>query len=340
MTKMLMRGLTALLLAGLLVAAGLAWWLHAPMALRLAAGAGVLDLRVPAGASAQRVAREAVAAGVGEPAWLLQLAFRASGRAQLVKAGSYELSPGITPLQLLDKLVRGDQALRSVTLVEGWTFAQMRVALLKADHLSPDSQALEAKNIMNFVGHTGLAPEGRFFPDTYVYPKNSSDMDVLRQAAAAMDRKLADAWAQRLPGLPLQSPDEALTLASLVEKETGHEADRAQVAGVFVNRLRAGMRLQTDPSVIYGVLQSGASGFDGRLHRKHLDADTPYNTYTRPGLPPTPIAMPGWASLLAAVRPASTPALYFVARGDGSSQFSTTLAEHNQAVRRHILNKP
>lgn len=332
----LIAALLALALAG--VAAGV-WWHSQPLSLRLAAGNPVVDLQVPPGAAAQRVARDAVAAGVDTPAWMLEALFRASGQAHLIKAGSYEIAPGTTPQQLLAKLVNGDQAVRSVALIEGWTFAQVRQALSKAEHLRQDSQALDAKTIMKTLGKPGVHPEGRFFPDTYVYPKNSSDLDVLRQAATAMDTRLAEVWAQRQPGIPLKSPDEALVLASIVEKETGREADRGQVAGVFANRLRIGMRLQTDPTVSYGVVDAGQP-FDGRLRRVHLDTDTPYNTYTRAGLPPTPIAMPGLASLRAAVRPATTQAMYFVARGDGSSQFSATLDAHNQAVRRYILKQP
>ena len=315
------------------------WWQTRPLSLRLTAGNPVVDLQVPPGAAAQRVARAAVAAGVDTPAWLLEALFRASGQAHLIRAGSYEIAPGTTPQQLLAKLVNGEQAVRSVALIEGWTFSQVRLALSKAEHLKQDSQALDAKNIMKMLGKPGVHPEGRFFPDTYVYPKHGSDMDVLRQAAAAMDQKLAEVWAQRQSGLPLKTPDDALVLASIIEKETGRESDRAQVSGVFVNRLKLGMRLQTDPSVIYGVLDA-ALPFQGRLRRVHLDTDTPYNTYTRAGLPPTPIAMPGLASLRAAVQPAATPALYFVARGDGSSEFSTNLDAHNQAVRRYILQKP
>lgn len=338
----LLRWVAAALMG--LLAAGVWWWPQAPLHLRLAPDQTVVDLRVPPGTVGQRVAADAVAAGVDEPLWLLQLALRLSGQGPLIKAGSYELEPGITPRQLLDKLVRGEQATRSVTLVEGWTFAQFRQALQKAEHLAQDSQALSPAELMKTVGKAGVAPEGRFFPDTYVYPKHSSDLDVWRQAATAMDKALADAWAQRAPALPLRSPDEALILASLVEKETGQAADRPLVAGVFINRLRIGMRLQTDPSVAYGVLQAPpglfAQPFDGRLRRVHLDTDTPYNTYTRAGLPPTPIAMPGAASLKAALHPASTKALYFVARGDGSSQFSDSLNQHNAAVRQHILKKP
>ena len=181
-------------------------------------------------------------------------------------------------------------------------------------------------------GQSGTSPEGRFFPDTYHYSRDSSDLDVLRQALELMDRHLAAAWETRAPDLPLESAEEVLILASIVEKETGLESDRAEIAGVFVNRLRRGMMLQTDPTVIYGL----GEDFDGRLRRRHLDADTPFNTYTRHGLPPTPIALPGKAALMAAVQPASTRALYFVARGDGSSQFSQTLNEHNRAVQKYL----
>ena len=334
--KWLFRLLVLPLLLGTLVAGGVVWWVNAPMALNLPAGAKLVDLRIAPGTPAQRVVRDAVAAGVAEPVWLLQLGLRLSGQGHLIQAGSYEIKPDDSPLKLLKKLVQGDQALRSVTLVEGWTFVQVRRALQNAEHLTPDSQPMDAEKVMAAIGRSGLHPEGRFFPDTYVYPKHSSDLDVLRQAAGAMDKKLAQAWAQRQPNLPLKSPEEALILASIVEKETGLSSDRAQVSGVFSNRLRIGMRLQTDPTVAYGA----GPGFDGRLRRIHLTTDTPYNTYTRAGLPPTPIAMPGWASLLAAVQPAQTPALYFVARGDGSSHFSATLDQHNQAVRRYILNKP
>lgn len=334
--KWLFRLLVPPLLLGAVAAGGVVWWINTPMSLDLPAGAKLVDLRILPGTPAQRVVRDAVAAGIQEPAWLLQLGLRLSGQGHLIQAGSYEITPDTSPLKLLDKLVRGDQALRSVTLVEGWTFAQVRRALQNAEHLEQQSQAMDADTLMNTIGHGGQQPEGRFFPDTYVYPKHSSDVEVLRQAAVAMDKKLAQAWEKRHPGLPLKSPDEALILASIIEKETGLDSDRPQVSGVFSNRLRIGMRLQTDPTVAYGA----GPEFDGRLRRIHLTTDTPYNTYTRAGLPPTPIAMPGWASLLAAVQPAQTAAIYFVARGDGSSHFSATLDQHNQAVRRYILNKP
>ena len=188
---------------------------------------------------------------------------------------------------------------------------------------------------MKALGRPGQHPEGRFFPDTYTYARGSSDLAVLRRALRAMDRRLDAAWQQRAPGTPLKSADEALVLASIVEKETGRPADRAQIAGVFSNRLRQGMLLQTDPTVIYGL----GEAFDGNLRKRDLQTDSPYNTYLRAGLPPTPIAMPGKAALLAAVQPAATDALYFVARGDGSSEFSATLDAHNRAVNRYQRSK-
>jgi UPF0755 protein len=232
-------------------------------------------------------------------------------------------------------LVRGEEALKTVILPEGLNFAQVRAVLAKAEMLRPDSRELTPEQIMDQLGMPGVHPEGRFFPDSYSYGKGSSDLQVLRRAARAMDKRLAQAWAQREPGLPIESPQQALILASIVEKETGKASDRPLIAGVFVNRLRIGMRLQTDPTVIYGL----GERFDGDLRKRDLLADTPYNTYTRGGLPPTPIAMPGKAALLAAVQPARTPALYFVARGDGSSQFSATLEEHNRAVNRYIRGR-
>jgi UPF0755 protein len=208
-------------------------------------------------------------------------------------------------------------------------------AVRASPDLTQDLQGLDAAGVMARIGYPGRHPEGRFFPDTYRMVRQAAASSVLKQAAQAMDQRLAQAWAQRDPATPLKSPDEALILASIVEKETGAEADRALVGGVFTNRLRIGMRLQTDPTVIYGL----GERFDGNLRRVDLQTDTPYNSYTRAGLPPTPISMPGWASLLAAVKPADTKALYFVARGDGSSQFSASLEEHNAAVRKFQLQK-
>ncbi len=326
------RGLYALLLLGMVslaVAAGLAWqWTQTPLDTR---SVQPLDLALEPGTSTRGVAQAIRDAGVEVDVTVLYWYFRLSGHGRLIKAGSYEIGYGITPEALLKKLVRGEEALRSVTFVEGWTFRQMRDAMRKADSLKPDSQSLSAEAIMAALAVPGQAPEGRFFPDTYTYAKGSSDLTVLRRALRAMNRHLHLAWEQRAPGSVLGSPEQLLTLASIVEKETGRSQDRPLVASVFHNRLRIGMPLQTDPTVIYGL----GERFDGNLRKRDLLADTPYNTYTRGGLPPTPIAMPGKASLFAAAQPAPSRALYFVARGDGSSEFSETLQDHNRAVNKY-----
>lgn len=314
--------------AGLVVFGAVGWWLHEPLTLKPQPGSQVLDLEIEPGTPAQRVAEAVAASGADVPPVLLYAWFRLSGQARQIKAGSYEITPGTTPRMLLSMLVRGEESLKSVTLVEGWNFRQVRAALQKAEALKPDTQGLGAEAIMAQLGKPGVHPEGRFFPDTYTYAKGSSDLAVLKRAARAMDKRLEAAWALRSPDTPLKTPDEALILASIVEKETGKPSDRPEIGGVFSNRLRIGMMLQTDPTVIYGLGEQ----FDGNLRKRDLQADTPWNTYTRAGLPPTPIAMPGKAALLAAVRPAQTSALYFVARGDGSSHFSPSLDEHNRAV--------
>ena len=267
------------------------------------------------------MAEAGAASGVDVLPDVLYAWFRLSGQARQIKAGSYEITPGTTPRTLLSMLVRGEESLKSVTLVEGWNFRQLRAALAKAEALKPDSAALSPEALMAQLGKPGIHPEGRFFPDTYTYAKGASDMD----------KRLEAAWALRSPDTPLKTPDQALILASIVEKETGKPSDRAEIGGVFTNRLRSGMLLQTDPTVIYGMGEQ----FDGNLRRRDLLADTPYNTYTRGGLPPTPISMPGKAALLAAVKPAPTQAVSFGARGDGSSQFSATLDEHNRAVNKY-----
>jgi UPF0755 protein len=303
------------------------WWVYQPLPL----AAPTVDLSIEAGTLPRGVAQAVKEAGVDVNPDLLYLWFRFSGQDRLIKAGSYELETGITPHRLLAKLARGEETLRAVTLVEGWNFRQVRAALLKEEVLKPETKGLTDEAVMTLLGKPGVHPEGRFYPDTYTYAKGSSDVAVLRRALRAMDKRLAAAWAQRAPEAVVKTPDEALILASIIEKETGKAADRAMIASVFSNRLRVGMPLQTDPTVIYGL---GAS-FDGNLRKKDLQADTPWNTYTRGGLPPTPIAMPGKPSLLAAMHPAPSKALYFVARGDGSSQFSASLEEHNRAVNKY-----
>ena len=314
-----------------LLAGSAGWWLNQDLAL----DADTVDLSIEPGTSVRSVAQAVRDAGVEVNPFLLYWWFRLSGESRQIKAGSYEIEPASSPRSLLRKLVRGEEALRAVTLVEGWNFQQVRAALLKAEQLKPESKDLPDYLIMKVLGKPGLATEGRFFPDTYTYAKGSSDLALLKRAMRAMDKQLAAAWGQRRTDTPLRTPDQALILASIVEKETGSANDRATIAGVFVNRLRLGMLLQTDPTVIFGM----GDAFDGNLRRKDLQKDTPWNTYTRAGLPPTPIAMPGKASLLAAVHPATTAALYFVARGDGSSEFSVSLEAHNQAVNKYQRGK-
>ena len=318
------------LLAAML-AAGVFWWLQQPLPLL----ADTAELSIEPGTSPRGVAQAWVDAGVQTSPLLLYEWFRWSGQARRIRAGSYEIDRNVSPQQLLQKMVRGDETLATARLIEGWTFAQFRAELARAEGLKPSTAGLSDDQLMAALGAPGVSPEGRFYPETYAYSKGSSDLAVLRRAYRAMEQRLAAAWAQRAPDTPLRGADEALTLASIVEKETGLPADRGKVAGVFINRLRAGMPLQTDPTVIYGL----GERFDGNLRKRDLLADTPYNTYTRNGLPPTPIAMPGKASLEAAVRPAPTSALYFVARGDGSSEFSDNLAAHNRAVNQYRRGK-
>ncbi len=290
-----------------------------------------IDFTIVPGSSLRAAIREITAAGAELDPWALLLLARMLGVEASIKAGSYAISRGVTPLQLLKKLTRGDFTQAEVALIEGWTFRQMRERLDAHPDLRHDSTGMPAAEIMRLLGAPAVAAEGAFFPDTYLFAKHSSDIDLLARAYRAMQRHLAREWQARAATLPYGDPEQALIMASIIEKETGREEDRSLVAAVFVNRLRQGMPLQTDPTVIYGLGET----FDGNLRKRDLLTDSPYNTYTRRGLPPTPIAMPGLASLQAAMHPAQSAALYFVARGDGSSEFSRTLAEHNQAVTRY-----
>lgn len=300
------------------------WWINQPLRLP----AATVDFSVEPGTLPRSVAQGVRDAGVEVDPDLLYAWFRLSGQGRKIKAGSYELETGITPRRLLSKLARGEESLRAITLVEGWTFRQVRAALGKEESLKHDTAGLDDAAVMALLGRAGQHPEGRFFPDTYAYSRGSTESHLLQRALRAMDKRLEAAWTQRAPQAAVKTAEEALILASIVEKETGRGDDRALVSAVFNNRLRIGMPLQTDPTVIYGM----GAAFKGNLRRIDLQTDTPWNTYTRPGLPPTPIAMPGKASLLAAVQPAPGKALYFVSRGDGSSQFSESLDEHNRAV--------
>lgn len=262
---------------------------------------------------------------------LLARQLKAAGRIQV---GEYALAPGQSPRELLVAMRDGDVLDYRFTIIEGWNIHQVRAALARAKPLVQETADLDADALMEALGHPGQHPEGRFLPETYVYTRGDSDLDVLRRAHAAMARALDAAWKSRADGLPFDTADEALVLASIVEKETGNAGERARIAGVFVRRLEKGMRLQTDPTVIYGI----GEAYDGDITRAHLDQDTPYNTYVRAGLPPTPIAMPGVDALRAATQPADGDALYFVAVGDGSGRhvFSDSLAEHQRAVREYL----
>jgi len=257
------------------------------------------------------------------------------GVAGRLHAGEYALASGITPRGLLENMAAGRVIQRYVTIVDGWTFLDLRHALARADKLSQVAANLSDDDVMKQVGSPGQFPEGRFLPETYAYVKGDSDLDILKRAHAAMAKALDQAWASRATDLPLASADEALILASIVEKETGRADERPRIAGVFVRRLQQHMLLQTDPTVIYGM----GAAYAGNIHKADLGQDTPYNTYTRAGLPPTPIAMPGKAALEAATHPAAGNELYFVSRGDGSHVFSASLAEHNRAVACYQLHR-
>jgi len=312
----------------LLAAAGMAWFAFSPLTLR----SDPTDFSIKPGSSLKSATRQIVESGVELNAWQFSLLGRALGRAGMIKAGSYEIAGGITPLALLNKLTAGEVSQAEIVFIEGWTFRQLRAALDADPDVAHESAALGDAEIMARLGGSGSSPEGMFFPDTYLFGKGTSDLNVLKRAYQSMQQQLQAAWQQRAPDLPYRRPYDALIMASVIEKETGQSTDRALIGGVFVNRLRMGMLLQTDPTVIYGLGEK----FDGKLRKKDLLADTPHNTYTRPGLPPTPIAMPGLASLHAALNPAKTDALYFVARGDGSSEFSRTLGEHERAVSKYL----
>ena len=305
------------------------WFALSPIEL----AAPALEFSIRPGSTLRGATRQIIEAGLPVPEWKFNLLARANGAGASVKAGSYQVSAGVTPLLLTRKIMRGEYAQAEILFVEGWNFRQMREALNAHVDLKHDSATLSEVQIMGKLGAPGVFPEGMFFPDTYVFAKGSSDLAVLARARSAMKKQLESAWAGRAPDLPMTDPYEALILASLVEKETGRESDRAMIAAVFANRLRLRMKLQTDPSVIYGM----GERFDGNLRKKDLVTDTPFNTYTRRGLPPHPIAMPGLASLAAVMHPAKTDALYFVSRGDGTSEFSRTLVDHNRAVAKYQM---
>jgi len=290
-----------------------------------------IEFSIAPGSGAHAAGQQIEEAGVPMPPLLFNLLARVTGRSGKLKAGAYELKPGTTPLRLIEQLVRGEFAQEQLTIIEGWTFRQMRAAIAAHRGLKHDTVAMSDQELMAAISSDYKQPEGLFFPDTYLFPKGSSDLQIYKQAYATMLAHLNEAWDKRDPALPYKTPYEALTMASIVEKETGQKSERGMIAGVFVNRLKLGMLLQTDPTVIYGM----GSKYDGKIHKKDLETDTPYNTYTRAGLPPTPISLPGVQSLTAALAPAKTSALYFVSKGNGSSQFSENLSDHNRAVNQY-----
>ncbi len=312
-------------LAALVAAA--VWWANAPIELRDPS----VDFRISSGSSLRAATGQMREAGVGIHPDLFTLLARWRGVATSIKAGSYAVRRGVSPEQLLAKLARGDMTQGESTLVDGSTFAQWRARVGQNPDLKHETRDLTEAEIAVRLGIEGDRIDGWLFPDTYLFDKQSSDLELFARAHRAMRKKLEGAWNERDQGLPYRNPYEALIMASIIEKETGRVDDRALVAAVFVNRLRKGMLLQTDPTVIYGL----GDQFDGNLRKRDLQADNPYNTYTRGGLPPSPIAMPGAGAIQAALHPADSDALYFVARGDGSSQFSTTLEEHNKALSKY-----
>lgn len=334
MKAFLLKSILLLAIVSMLAAAalGAAWW-YASRPLPLASP--TIEFTVQRGFNMRQAAREISAAGVDVHPEALYWIARLDGKAERIVAGSYEIQSGLNARELIDKLYRGEVTRAELLIVEGWTFRQVRRAIETHPYVRVDTADLSDEEILARIGAAESHPEGLFFPDTYLFDRHTSALEVFRVSHQAMQRRLEQAWEQRDPGIPLGSPYEALILASIIEKETGLADDRLLVSSVFTNRLRIGMRLQTDPTVIYGFGES----FEGRLRRRHLETDHEYNTYTRAGLPPTPIAMPGWDSLIAAVQPAESEYFYFVARGDGSSQFSRNLADHNRAVNRFIRGR-
>ncbi len=323
-----MRFVVGLLLLVLAVSGAAYWWattqpLHVP--------AGGYALTVKQGATLRSVARDLAAADVLPADWTLVALARLYRVDRTIKAGNYEIGAGTSLAGLMAKLTQGDVTQSSIAIVEGWTVRDLKAALKSDPKIVKRIIDLPDAELMRSIGATETAPEGLFFPDTYFFASGSTDAALLARAYRVMHERLDAAWASRASDLPLASPYEALTLASIVEKETGRPADRPLVAAVFINRLKLGMRLQTDPAVIYGI----GERFDGNLRKSDLERDHAFNTYVRSGLPPTPIALPGQASLDAVLHPAAVPYLYFVARGDGSSEFSTNIADHNRAVAKY-----
>lgn len=331
--RTLLRLAVIMLLFAVITVAGSAAYIHrymnAPIQL-----AGDVSFQIEPGSGLRQISDSLHAQGIISEPEFFHWYSRLRGKAAAIRAGEYSIRAGITPAELLDQLVAGTVVLHSLTVVEGWTFAQMQARVRGHEAIRHSDSAASGEGIMAQLGAAGTHPEGQFFPDTYWFPRGTEDMEIYRQAYSLMREKLEQAWAQRDDDIPLESAYDALILASIIEKETALESERSTISGVFSRRLQRGMRLQTDPTVIYGL----GPQFDGNITRRDLATDTPYNTYTRAGLPPSPIALPGEGALQAAVRPEAGDALYFVATGraDGSHYFSATLEEHNIAVQRYL----
>lgn len=318
----------AFIVLSLLGAAAMTFWSHLPI---IGTNDPSIEFEVKPGSSVRSSAQQIAAAGVPANPTLLAILVRLTGKSAKLKAGHYELKPGTTPLALINQLMRGEFAQESLAIIEGWTFQQMRQAIAAHPALKHDTLALSDQELLAKVTAEYKQPEGLFAPDTYLFAKGASDLQIYKQAYALMLKRLDDEWARRNPSVPYKSRYDALIMASIVEKETGQKSERNMVAAVFVNRLKKGMLLQTDPTVIYGM----GDKFQGNIRKRDLETDTPYNTYTRTGLPPTPISLPGAASIAAALNPANSDALYFVARGNGTSEFTNNLNDHNRAVNKY-----
>ncbi|MEQ1589922.1 MAG: endolytic transglycosylase MltG [Gallionella sp.] len=314
-------------LIGLLLAGYMGYYLSQPLPIT----STPLEFSLRPGSSVKSTAKQLQQSGVIDQTAMFAWLVRMSGKSAKIKAGKYTLTHVVTPTQLLDMITKGTVTQAAVSVIEGWTFKQFRATLNGNPDLAHDTLNLTDEEILQRIGATETQAEGLFFPDTYYFSVGSSDVPIFKRAYQTMQQRLQEAWLNRIPDLPLQTPYQALILASIVEKETGTASDRDKVAAVFVNRLRKGMLLQTDPTVIYGMGEK----FDGNIRKRDLQIDTPYNTYTRPGLTPTPISLPGLASLQSTLHPAQIDALYFVARGDGSSEFSSNLNAHNNAVNKY-----
>ncbi len=306
-------------------------WLYLHVHSSISLPAIPYEFSIRPGSNLKQVSQQLADAGVFPSKWPLILVARYLNQESTIKAGDYRLTQNISQIALLDYLTKGDAKQNEIKFLEGSNFSQLRKVLNEHPAIQNHTASMSDQEILKSIGAAETIAEGLFFPDTYYFIRDSSDIEILRRAYQTMQNNLQSSWSSRAESLPLATPYEALILASLIEKETGLESDRATISGVFINRLRKGMRLQTDPTIIYGLGEQ----FDGNLRKKDLLADQEYNTYTRAGLPPTPIALPSLASIRAALNPAKTDALYFVSKGNGESQFSSNLADHNKAVNKY-----